>query len=699
MNSFSQALPTLGLSLAAALLLSFATTAQRPAPQEATGPGVVSRVAWSEDGKTVTFENADKRYELELSTLTRKDISEGKPSKATGGKATGGKDTGGKTTARSSRRGRAGSQGASTGKYVGRPSRGRQYTRVDSPDGEWQAHYKDWNVVLKSDNGAEIAVTTKGNADVHYGTASWVYGEELNQTKSMWWTPDSKKLIYYGFDDRGVQPFHLLRGWSDINTTQYPEFYPKAGAKNPAAELLIYDIASKKTVRVDVGGSSEEYLYGLRASPDGSVIMVNWTDRLQQHLKVLAIDVNTGKTRLVVEETQDTWQSNSPSMRFLEDNKRFLWPTDKSGFTHYEVRDLDGKLHNTVTSGAFQTAGIQFVDEENGLIGFTAYSSKSNPYFLQYHVARLDGKGQRRVTSVDQHHGSFSVSPDRNWIVARHEEVNTPPSTTLYRVSDGKAVIVLAQGDKEGKDLAEMFKFKSSDGQFDIYGVLYKPKDFDAKKSYPIINALYGGPGSNEISAGYVSTVRSECRKGYFVVKINNRGTGNRGKKFLGSNYLRLGDVDIQDHADGVRLVSKRPYIDGKRVGIVGHSYGGFMAAMGIFKFPDVYAAASIGAGVTDWRNYDTIYTERYMSTPQLNKKGYTVGSVMPYAKNLKGKALILHGMVDDNVHPNNAFQLIAALDKAGISYESRFWPNGGHGLGSGANTTQWEFLNRVLKP
>ena len=684
MKPFSQALPTLALSLATALLVAISATAQRRAPQSASGPGVASRVAWQKDGKTVSFSNVGKRYELDLSTLTRKDIAA---------------DAARQPAGAARRRGRTSNSGANMGKYVGRPSRGRQYTRVDSPNGKWQAHYENWNVVLKNGDGDEVAVTTKGNADVHYGTASWVYGEELNQTKSMWWTPDSKKLIYYGFDDRGVQAFHLLRGWSKINTTQYPEFYPKAGAKNPAAELLIYDLASKNTVRVDVGGSSEEYLYGLRASPDGSVIMVNWTDRLQQHLKVLAIDVDTGKTRLVVEEKQDTWQTNSPSMRFLKDKKRFLWPSDKSGFTHYEVRDLDGKLHNTVTSGEFQTAGVQFVDEENGLIGFTAYSSNTNPYFLQYHIARLDGKGQRRVTSVDQHHSSFSISPDRKWVVAQHEEVDTPPSTTLYRVSDSKAVIVLAHGEKQGKGLAEMFKFKSSDGKFDIYGVLYKPKDFDPKKTYPIINALYGGPGSNEISARYVSSLRAECRKGYFVVKVNNRGTGNRGKEFLGSNYLRLGDVDIQDHADGVRLVTKRPYIDGKRVGIVGHSYGGFMAAMGVFKFPDVYAAASIGAGVTDWRNYDTIYTERYMSTPQLNKKGYDIGRVMTYAKNLKGKALILHGMVDDNVHPNNAFQLIAALDQAGLSYESRFWPNGGHGLGRGASDTRWEFLDRVLKP
>ena len=678
------ALKSLGLAIAATLLLPSFSTAQRSS-KLATGSGTASQITWGQKGKLVSFRQDGKRYELDLASLSRREVTTDKSKRAA-------------RPAGRRRRSGGGDPGATTGKYVGRPTRGRQYTRVDSPNGAWQAHYRDWNVILENSEGQKIAVTTEGNAEVHFGTASWVYGEELNQTKAMWWTPDSKQLIYYGFDDRGVEPFHLLRGWSKINTKQYPEFYPKAGAKNPAAHLRIYDLATQKTVRVDVGGSSEEYLYGLRASPDGSVIMVNWTDRLQQHLKVLAIDVNTGKTRLIVEEKQDTWQTNSPPMRFLADKKRFLWQTDRSGYTHYELRDLDGKLHNTVTSGAFQTARIQFIDEESGLVGFTAYSSKTNPYYLQYHVVGLDGANQRRVTTTDQHHSNFSLSPNQQWLIARHEETNTPPSTSLYPVNGGDAVI-LAQGPQDGAGLAEMFQFKSEDGRFDIYGVLYKPKDFDKTKSYPLLNALYGGPGSNEISASYIKSERSECRKGYFVVKINNRGTGNRGKAFLGSNYLRLGDVDIQDHADGVRLITKRPYIDGKRVGITGHSYGGFMAAMGICKFPDVYAAASIGAGVTDWRNYDTIYTERYMSTPQLNKAGYDKGSVMTYAKQLRGKAFILHGMVDDNVHPNNAFQLIDALDKAGIAYESRFWPNGGHGLGRGASKAKSDFLDRVLKP
>jgi dipeptidyl-peptidase-4 len=258
----------------------------------------------------------------------------------------------------------------------------------------------------------------------------------------------------------------------------------------------------------------------------------------------------------------------------------------------------------------------------------------------------------------------------------------------------------LAESDPASAEhLAELFSFRSRDGRFDVWGVLYKPADFDPTRKYPAINALYGGPGSNEFTPSYVRTQRPECKRGYLIVKVNNRGTGRRGKAFLGATYGRLGSVDIEDHADAIRFLRERPWFDGERVGIVGHSYGGYMAAMGIVAHPDVYAAAVVRAGVTDRRNYDTIYTERYMSTPQLNPEGYRLGAAATHAEELAGSLLILHGMVDDNVHPTNAFQLIAALDAAGKTYESRFWPNGDHGLGPGANETQNAFFDRVLQP
>ena len=658
-------------------------TAQRA--RQARGPGIVSKVVWNEDGKSVEFTNEGKRFKFDFESKEKTEVES--------------KKGGDRARPAIRRRRRPSQEQGNSGKYVGRPSRGRQYTKVDSPDGKWQAQYKDWNLVLENKESKEIVdVTTDGGENIHYGTASWVYGEELDQIKAMWWSADSKKIVYYKFDDTNVDQFYLIRGWSEINTKLYPEYYAKAGANNPIAELFIYDLESKESTRVDVGGSGEEYIYGIRLSPLGDTMLVNWTDRLQQHLKVMTIDLESGKCKTIIEEKQPTWQTNSPTMTFLKDKKRFLWPSDKTGFTHYEIRDLNGEKFETVTQGDFQINTFNVLEDDN-LVSFVANSSSANPYFMQYHLVDLDGKNQRRVTTLEHHHSNFQLSPDRKWLIAQYEEVNLPPSTALYS-TDGTFVADLAKSDSESAaNLAEMFTFKSDDGKFDIYGVLYKPRDFDESKSYPIINALYGGPGSREISANYVSRTRPECGRGYLVAKVNNRGTGGRGKAFLGSTYLRLGDVDIQDHADAIRMLRKRPYVDGDRVGIVGHSYGGFMAALGIFKHPDVYTAAVDRAGPTDWRNYDTIYTERYMSTPQLNKKGYDTGAAMTYVKDFKGKLLIMHGMLDDNVHPNNAFQLIEALDRAGKPYESRFWPNGGHGLGRGAGTTQNEFFDRVLKP
>ena len=677
-----------------ALSLTATAAAQRRGGGQgaSSSPGSVSRVAWSEDGKSVSFTNQGQRWTLDLETMKREKAGRDadRPERAAP-----------RGRGRGSRRGGG---GPSTGTYSGRPRRGRQYTSVTSPGGGWTAHYEDWNLVLKPKDGGEtVHITTDGNVDIHYGTASWVYGEELGQNTAMWWTPDSKKIVFYKFDDRGVEPFHLVTGWSGFNTTHYPEYYPKAGATNPAAELYVYDLASKKTTRIDAGGGREEYLFHVRATPNGEML-VNWTDRLQQHLKVLKMDLGTGKCALVVEERQKTWQSNKPGMRFLKDGHRFIWTTEKSGYTHYELRDLDGKLHNAITKGEFPCGRIQFVDEENGMVGFEANSSSKNPYFAQYHMARLDGSAQRRVTTTDLHHSRYNLSTDKKWLIAQYEAPNTPPSTALY-TTKGKLAASLAKADpKSAANLADMFTFKSNDGKYDIYGLLLKPGDFDPSKSYPIINSLYGGPGSGEFGMSYVSRPRGENNRGYLIMKVKNRGTGGRSKAFLGAAYERLGDIDIQDHADGIRHLRKRSYVDGDRVGIVGGSYGGYMSAMGVLKHPDAYTCAVNRSGVTDWRHYDTIYTERYMSTPQLNPSGYDIGRATKdeYIANFKEHGrhiLIMHGMVDDNVHPTNAFQLINALDKASADYESRFFPNSGHGLGRGSSKTQQEFFDRILKP
>ena len=306
-----------GVAIFSGVIASLNSTASaQRVPRAATpGAGTVSNVDWHSDGKSVAFTTEGQRFRFDLETKVRSAIEPGENKSP--------------APAPQSRRGptRRGSitENGNTGKYLGQPGRGRQYTNVESPDGKWEAQYQDWNLLLVDQASKEVVnVTTDGNENIHYGTASWVYGEELDQNKAMWWTPDSKKILYYKFDDTNVEKFYLVRGWSEINTKLYPEYYAKAGAPNPIAELFIYDLQSKVSKRVEIGGSGDEYIYGIRVSPQGDVMLVNWTDRLQQQLKVQTIDLESGKCTTIIEENQDTWQSNSPPMTFLKDQQRFL---------------------------------------------------------------------------------------------------------------------------------------------------------------------------------------------------------------------------------------------------------------------------------------------------------------------------------------------------------------------------------------
>ena len=446
---------------------------------------------------------------------------------------------------------------------------------------------------------------------------------------------------------------------------------------------------------MDVGqNEQDQYIYNMRFTPDGKELLFNRTDRHQHRLDMMALDLESAKTRVVVTEIQESWQENSPAMEFLEDGKRFTWETEKTMFRQYELRHLDGSLINTLTKGEYPATRIYKVDEENGYLYYGAYSDK-NPLCEQLHRVKLNGKGQKRLTSLSMNYSRFNLSPDGKCFTAQYEDINTPPSTALFS-NEGERVKVLAQDEKPEKHLSELFSFKAEDGKTILYGVLHKPKDFDPFQKYPLILSVYGGPDSRAVSNRYQNGHRY-CERGYMVAQIDNRGTSGRGKAFKAAAYKKLGDVDIGDQADGIRYLMTRPYVDAERIGIVGHSYGGYMAAMGIVKHPDVFTVAVDRAGVTDWRNYDSIYTERYMSLPQDNEEGYDNGSAMKFVKNLKerNKLLIMHGMVDDNVHPNNAWQFIDALDKAKVKYESRFFTTGINGVGG--SDTQGEFFVRWL--
>lgn len=658
--------------------------------------GRVSQIRWSDDGIHVTYQRGDKNYQCDLTTFEVTEVQR-------------------EAAAASSQR----------GERASRPARGRQRDRVSSPDGKWVAVCKDWNVVIEpseqmvdEDQDTEsteihpsdetdttpIQVTTDGHRKHRYGSASWVYGEELGQRDGMWWSPDSTKLVFYAFDERSVPDHFITADLTKLHTRVLTEGYPKPGEPNPIANLLVYDLNTKSTVWVQAPTEDDEwYTYGARFTPskESPELIFFRTNRRQNILQLTAANLETGETRIILSERQDTWQDNSPTIHFLEDGKQFIWETEKTGWKQYELRDVDGSLLSVLTAGQYPVASIVRVDEAAGVLYYMAYSD-SNPLNAHLHRVNLDGSNQQRLTQDSLNHtvASSGIAPDGKWFIAEAQSVDSPPKTVLSDTT-GRVVATIAESDTSkfqefGMELPELFTFKADDGVTDLYGVLYKPSHFDPKQKYPLLIDVYGGPLSQGVPNRF-SPGRAECEYGLLIAEIDNRGTVNRGKAFETAAYLRLGDVDIKDQADGVKFLSQRPYVDSSRVGIMGHSYGGYMSALAVLKYPDVFHVAAAGGTVADWRQYDTIYTERFMRTPQENQQGYDNGSCLTYVDQFKGKLLLLHGMVDDNVHANNAWQLADALHKANKQFEMMFFPEAGHSLGATASRYRWQFLRRHL--
>ncbi len=647
---------------------------------ELGGGGKVEMIRWSDDGSAVQYTLTGKRKSLDLKNF---EISDG------GAPATPETNEG--------RRGQ---------RRNGQPGVGRaqQRTVETSPDGKWKSVYSDFNITLEStaSENEKIRVTSDGVDRLRFGTGCWVYGEELNQSDAMWWSPDSSKLAYYEVDEREMVDYHLTLD----NTANYTKLqsvrYPKAGDPNPKVSIWIYDLAKKSAKKVAIDGEATQYLYSIRFSPDGDELLVNRTNRRQDVLNLLAIDTNTLRVRTVLTERQSTWQENSPTIRFLEDNQRFVWGTEANGWKHFQLRHIDGRLLNPLSSvGDYACSAITKIDEKAGYVYFTAFSD-AIPYNAQLHRVRLDGTHPVRLTASPLNHTSFDISPDNRFVISTREQLEIPPSTVIYDEA-GKEVAVLARGDRDAADKAklsppELFSFLSNDGKTTIYGTLHKPSHFDASRKYPLLIDVYGGTESVGISTRF-SAANPICELGYLVVKIGNRGTTGRGKAFESATYLKLGVPDLDDQSTGVKFLRQRPYVDGDRVGIYGHSYGGYMSALALLRYPDVFLVAVAGAPVTDFRNYDTIYTERYMQTPAENAEGYDAGSCNKIASNLRGKLLLVHGLIDDNVHPANTWQLSKSLHDADKRFRMMIYPEFQHGVGSTYGSLRWEYFHEHLKP
>jgi dipeptidyl-peptidase-4 len=485
------------------------------------------------------------------------------------------------------------------------------------------------------------------------------------------------------------------------------EAYPKAGAPNPVADILIYDIETKKKITLDVRDGKPfenavvgHYVYRVAWSPDGTELLVNRTNRRQNIMEFSACSPATAKCRAIVrEEWPASWTDNSPAMRFLKDGKRFIWTSFRTGWKNYYLYDISGKLLATLTNHPFEVGNIVRVDEEPGQLYYMARSG-DNPMKLQLHRVDLNGMNDKRLTEPALNH-TVNISPDGKYFIDVAQTHDSPPETRLID-ADGKLIETLATSDltkfdQLGLKRVELFTFKAADGKTDLYGMLHRPSNFNPDKKYPLLVSVYAGPETNGARETFM-TPNPLTEYGFLLVTLDSRSAAGRGKKFLDAIYLKLGVTEVDDQAAGVKSLWDRPYVDKERVGIYGSSYGGFSSVLCLLRYPDVFQAASASSSVTDYRHYDTIYTERYMWIPQENKAGYDAGSAMTYADKLKGRLILYYGTADNNVHPNNTMQLIQALQRAGKSFEVQVGPDQGHSVIRPDRMMEFFIENLVLK-
>ena len=660
---------------------------------------------WSADATGFEYTLDGKRYRYDVATRQATAIGEAAETSGRGGR----------------------------GRGQGAPERGRQYAAADSPDNAYRAQFndKDRNLYLVDQaSKAETAVTADGSRErrIKYGSASWVYGEELDQITAMWWSPDSRKLAFYRFDESPVPDYYLQLDQTKLQSAIDAEAYPKAGVANPIVDLLVYDVSSKKTTKIDVRDGKPftndvvgHYAYNVRWTPDGRELLFNRTNRRQNVLELVAANPDTGALRVVVREEWPTgWIENSPARVFLKDGQRFIWQSERNGWSNFYLYELGGKLITPLTSSTtFESASLVKVDETAGVLFYTARDG-DNHLKLQLHRVGLDGRGDVRLTDPKFHHtvgscmpgaaggrgrggAACGISPDNKLFVDVYQTHDIAPASRVVDAGDGNVLAEVAASDTSRYDQlglrkAELFTYKSADGATTLHGLVQFPSNFDASRKYPVLVQVYGGPASGSNTARETFVLPSALTEyGFLVVNLDSRSAPGRGRRTLDQVYLKLGQAEIDDMAAGVRALASRSYVDRARVGIFGTSYGGYASVMSILRHPDVYAAASASSPVTSWQHYDSIYTERYMWIPQENKAGYDAGSAMTYAAALKGRLMLYYGTADNNVHPSNMMQLIAALQGAGKSFDVQVGPDRGH---SGINTDRMmEFFLEALMP
>ena len=566
-----------------------------------------------------------------------------------------------------------------------------------SPDGKKIAFARDNNLFVFDIASKQItAITSDGKKNsVINGITDWVYEEEFAFVRAFDWSKDSKKVAYIRFDESQVPEFSMSMFKKDLYPTVETFKYPKAGEKNSEVSLHIYDIASKGTQKVNLSQYADFYIARMKWTNEANVLSAQVLNRHQDNLDLLFIDGNSGATKVVLNEKDKAYIDVTDNLTFLKDNS-FIWTSEKDGFNHIYLYDKTGKLKNQVTKGNWEVTNYYGFDEKNNTVFYQSVENGS--INRDVYSINLNGKNKVRL-SKSTGTNAATFSPNFQYFITTFSSATQPTTYSLNEAKKGAQVQVIENNEAlatklKGYDLPakEFFVLKTAKGN-ELNAWILKPKDFDPNKKYPVFMYQYSGPGSQQVNNDWNGSddywFQMLAQQGYIVACVDGRGTGFKGAAFKKVTQKELGKYEVEDQIDAAKVIGNYPYVDKNRIGIWGWSYGGFMASNCILKGADVFKMAIAVAPVTNWRFYDSIYTERYMQTPQENATGYDENSPINHVNKLKGKYLLIHGSGDDNVHVQNSMQMIEALIQANKQFDSQIYPDKNHGIYGGKTRIQ----------
>ncbi|MBL8219103.1 MAG: S9 family peptidase [Bryobacterales bacterium] len=572
-----------------------------------------------------------------------------------------------------------------------------------SPDGTKLAYRRDHDLwVLDLATRRATRLTEDGSGSLLNGELDWVYPEELDLGTAYWWSPDSRSIGYLQFDisREMVHPHVDMLG---LFAKLEPQRFPKAGTPNADVRLGVVPAKGGATRWMDLGEMRDRLLARVYWTPDSRGFVVFRLNRVQNELHILGVEAASGKSQIALEEKDPAWINIKHDFAMLQRSQQAILGSERDGYRHLYLAAKNGKQLTPVTQGSFEVTELAHVDEAGERVWFL--STEQSP--LERHLYVTGRDGQRRKLTKEKGTHAVAVSPNGEYWIDTYSSIDSP-SRTVLRDAAGNLIMTLREPNlkpQETYDIlrTELLSFKGADGTL-YYARLIKPKNFDPSKKHPAVVMIYGGPHAQNVRDTYAGITWDQvlAHRGFVIWQMDNRGTAGRGHQFEAAVNRRFGKQELADQLEGIQHLTSLGFVDEKRIGIHGWSYGGYMTLMAMLGAPDVFKAGISGAPVTDWRHYDTIYTERYMGTPQQNPEGYKQSSPLHYAGNLKGKLMLVHNYGDDNVLYQHNLQMQVELQKAGKHYDLLVYPQKSHGVTGAYNKhlreAMTEFFERHLK-